>query len=405
MLFLVLDQIIVFIVLLMIVGELGGLDKFFWVVIVYIFSFIIVVLLYGKFGDLFGCKIVLQVVIGLFFVGFVFCGLVQNMIQLVLMCGLQGFGGGGLMVISMVVVVDVILFVNCGCYQGLFGGVFGLVMVIGLLIGGFLVQYVFWCWIFYINLLFGLFVLLVIGVVFYSSNKCSQYQIDWLGVIYFSMVLLCIILFILEGGSVYVWNDLQLWCILVFGIVGIIGFIYEEWMVVELIILLVLFCNCSFLLCSLIGFVIGMLLFGLVIFLLFYLQVVKEVMFIEVGLQLIFLMGGLLLILIISGWIISCIGKYCLFLIFGILFGVIGMVLLICIIIYLLLWQLYLFIGVLGVGLGLVMQVLVLVVQNVMLVQMYGVVIFGVILFCLIGGFIGVVLFGVVFMYVLQSNL
>lgn len=380
-----LDQTIVSTALPTIVGELGGLDKLSWVVTAYILSSTIAVPLYGKFGDLCGRKIVLQVAIGLFLVGSALCGLAQNMTQLVLMRGLQGLGGGGLMVISMAAVADVIPPANRGRYQGLFGGVFGLATVIGPLIGGFLVQHASWRWIFYINLPLGLFALLVIGAVFHSSNKRSQHQIDWLGAIYLSMA--------------------QLWCILAFGIVGIIGFIYEERMAAEPIIPLALFRNRSFLLCSLIGFVIGMSLFGSVTFLPLYLQVVKEATPTEAGLQLIPLMGGLLLTSIISGRIISRTGKYRLFPILGTLLGVTGMVLLTRITIHSPLWQLYLFTGVLGAGLGLVMQVLVLAVQNAMPAQMYGVATSGVTLFRSIGGSIGVALFGAVFTHVLQSNL
>lgn len=247
--------------------------------------------------------------------------------------------------------------------------------------------------------------MLVIGAVFHSSNKRSQHQIDWLGAIYLSMALLCIILFTSEGGSVHAWNDPQLWCILAFGIVGIIGFIYEERIAAEPIIPLSLFRNRSFLLCSLIGFVIGMSLFGSVTFLPLYLQVVKEATPTEAGLQLIPLMGGLLLTSIISGRVISHTGKYRIFPIIGTLLGVTGMVLLTRITIHSPMWQLYLFTGVLGAGLGLVMQVLVLAVQNAMPAQMYGVATSGVTLFRSIGGSIGVALFGAVFTHVLQNNL
>ncbi len=146
-------------------------------------------------------------------------------------------------------------------------------------------------------------------------------------------------------------------------------------------------------------------LFGSVTFLPLYLQVVKEATPTEAGLQLIPLMGGLLLTSIISGRIISRTGKYRLFPILGTLLGVTGMVLLTRITIHSPLWQLYLFTGVLGAGLGLVMQVLVLAVQNAMPAQMYGVATSGVTLFRSIGGSIGVALFGAVFTHVLQSNL
>ncbi len=188
-----------------------------------------------------------------------------------------------------------------------------------------------------------------------------------------------------------------LWCILAFGVVGVIGFIYEERIAAEPIIPLSLFRNRSFLLCSLIGFVIGMSLFGSVTFLPLYLQVVKAATPTEAGMQLIPLMGGLLMTSIVSGRIISRTGRYRIFPILGTLSGMVGMVLLTRITIYSPMWQLYLFTAVLGMGLGLVMQVLVLAVQNAMPAQMYGVATSGVTLFRSIGGSIGVALFGAVF--------
>lgn len=201
-------------------------------------------------------------------------------------------GGGGLMVISMAAVADVIPPADRGRYQGLFGGVFGLATVIGPLIGGFIVQHASWRWIFYINLPLGLFALLVIGAVFHGSARRSKHEIDYLGAIYLSMALLCIILFTTEGGTIRQWSDPQLWCILAFGLTGIAGFIYEERLAWEPIIPLSLFRDRSFLLCSLIGFIIGMSLFGSVTFLPLYLQVVKDATPTQAGLQLIPLMGA-----------------------------------------------------------------------------------------------------------------
>ena len=400
-----LDQTIVSTALPTIVGELGGLDKLSWVVTAYILSSTIAVPLYGKFGDQFGRKRVLQIAITLFLLGSALCGLAQNMTQLVLMRALQGLGGGGLMVISMAAVADVIPPANRGRYQGLFGGVFGLATVIGPLIGGFIVQHASWRWIFYINLPLGLFALLVIGAVFRGSARRSEHQIDWLGALYLTLGLVCIILFTTEGGSAHAWDDPQLWCILAFGLVGIGGFIYEERLAFEPIIPLSLFRNRSFLLCSLMSLIIGMALFGSVTFLPLYLQVVKSATPTEAGLQLIPLMGGLLLTSIISGRMISRSGRYRLFPILGTLFSTLGMVLLTRITVDSPTWHLYLFTGVLGMGLGLVMQVLVLAVQNAVAANMYGVATSGVTLFRSIGGSIGVALFGAVFNRVLQTSL
>lgn len=400
-----LDQTIVSTALPTIVGELGGLDKLSWVVTAYILASTIVVPLYGKFGDLFGRKVVLQTAIVLFLAGSVLCGLAQNMTQLVLMRALQGLGGGGLLVVSMAAIADVVPPARRGRYQGLFGGVFGLATVLGPLIGGFIVQHASWRWIFYINLPLGLLALVIIGVVFSATTKRTRHQIDYLGAFYLSLTLLCIILFTSEGGTVRAWSDPQLWCLLAFAAVGVAGFIYEERVASEPIIPLSLFRDRSFLLCSLIGFVIGMALFGSVTFLPLYLQVVKDATPTGAGLQLLPLMGGLLVTSALSGRIISHTGRYRVFPIVGTLLAFIGMALLTTITTASPTWHLYLFTCLLGFGLGMVMQVLVLAVQNSVAPGLIGVATSGVTLFRSVGGSIGVALFGAVFTHVLQSNL
>jgi MFS family permease len=150
-----LDQTIVSTALPTIVGDLGGLEHLSWVVTAYLLASTIVGPLYGKLGDLYGRKRVLQVALLLFLVGSALCGLAQSMLQLIAFRAMQGLGGGGLIVVSMAIVGDIVAPRERGRYQGMFGGVFGVSVVAGPLLGGFFVDNLSWRWIFYVNLPLG----------------------------------------------------------------------------------------------------------------------------------------------------------------------------------------------------------------------------------------------------------
>ncbi len=405
MLLAALDQTIVSTALPTIVGELGGLDRLSWVVTAYLLTSTIVVPLYGKFGDLFGRKIVLQTAIVIFLAGSALCGIAQNMPQLIALRALQGIGGGGLMVVTMAAVGDVIPPAQRGKYQGMFGGVFGVATVVGPLLGGFLVEHLSWRWIFYINLPLGALALVVIGAVFKPRVQHVKHVIDYMGAGWLAAALTCLILFTSEGGSLLPWNSPQLWLTLLMGLVAVAGFIHEEKHAVEPIMPLALFRERTFVLSSLIGFIVGVSLFGSVTFLPLYLQVVKGSTPSQAGMQMLPMMGGVLVMSMVAGRIISKIGKYRMFPILGTGCVAVAMMLLARLEIATPITQMYLYMGLLGCGLGMVMQVLILAVQNTVEFRHMGVATSGATLFRSIGGSVGVAAFGAVFSHGLHTRL
>ncbi|KVU99427.1 EmrB/QacA family drug resistance transporter [Burkholderia ubonensis] len=400
-----LDQTIVSTALPTIVGELGGLDQLSWVVTAYLLSSTVVLPLYGKLGDLYGRKIVLQAAIVLFLAGSVLCGVAQDMTQLILLRALQGLGGGGLMVVTMAAIGDLIPPDERGRYQGMFGGVYGLATIIGPLLGGFLVEHLSWRWIFYINLPLGFVALAVIGVAFKPHAAHVKHRIDYLGAAFLATALTCVILFTTEGGSLLPWSSPQLWMTLVLGVVAIGGFVYEERLAAEPIMPLALFRHRTFVLCSLIGFVVGIALFGSVTFIPLYLQVVKGSTPSQAGMQLLPMMGGMLAMSVASGRLISRFGRYRAFPIAGTLVGGVAMALLSTLSLATPLSTMYGYMALLGIGLGMVMPVLVLAVQNTIDFRHMGVATSGVTLFRSIGGSLGVAAFGALFSNGLQTRL
>jgi EmrB/QacA subfamily drug resistance transporter len=400
-----LDQTIVSTALPTIVGELGGLQHLSWVVTAYLLASTVSGPLYGKFGDLYGRKVVLQTAIVIFLVGSALCGASQNMAQLISFRAVQGLGAGGLIVTAIAVVGDVIPPRDRGRYQGIFGAVFGVSTIIGPLLGGFFVDNLSWRWIFYVNVPIGAVAFAVIGAVFRVRPTHRQHKVDYLGAALLAGGLSAVVLFTSLGGTTWAWDSAQIIALVVIAVVSIASFVFVESRVTEPILPLSLFRNRTFRVTSGIGFIVGLALFGAVTYLPLYLQVVKGVSPTRSGLQLTPLMLGLLITSILSGQLITRWGRYRIFPIVGTAVITVGMVLLSRLGTGTSLWTAALDMVVLGLGLGLVMQVLVLAVQNSVDYRDLGVATSGSTMFRSIGGAIGVSLFGAIFSNRLNTEL
>jgi EmrB/QacA subfamily drug resistance transporter len=405
MLLAALDQTIVSTALPTIVGDLGGLSHLSWVVTAYLLASTVAGPLYGKLGDLYGRKALLQIAIVLFLIGSVLCGLAQNMTELIAFRALQGLGGGGLMVTTIAAVGDIIAPRDRGRYQGFFGAVFGVATVIGPLLGGFLVDNLSWRWIFYVNLPLGALALGVIAVVFHSTAGHVRHRIDYLGAAVLTAGLSAIVLFTSLGGTSYAWSSPLILTLIAIGAVMLVLFPFVEARAEEPILPLALFRNRTFVVTSAVGFIIGLALFGSVTYLPLYLQIVKGHSPTSSGLLLLPLMGGLLVTSILSGNLISRFGRYRPFPIAGTALTAVGLFLLAQLTVGTSTVTSALYMLVMGLGLGMVMQVLVLAVQNSVAYRYLGVATSGSTLFRQIGGSIGVSAFGTIFSSNLSTEL
>ena len=400
-----LDQTVVSTALPTMVGDLGGLSYLSWVVTAYLLTSTVAGPLYGKFGDLYGRKVVLQVAIAVFLVGSALCGIAQNMLQLIVFRALEGVGGGGLIVITIAVIGDLIPPRERGRYQGFFGAVFGVATIVGPLVGGFFVDHLSWRWIFYINLPTGILALAVIAAVLPSGSTRRQHAVDYLGALLLTAALSAVILFTGLGGRTFPWTSPVMIGLMAASIAGVIAFVALEMRAREPILPMSLFANRNFAVASSVGFIVGLSLFGAVTFLPIYLQVVKGVSPSISGLLLMPMMLGMLATSVISGRMISRFGRYKLFPILGTATMTFGLGALSLLAIDSGDWQTAIDALWLGLGMGMVMQVLLIAVQNSVDYEQLGVATSGTMLFRSLGGALGVALFGAIFANRLHAQL
>jgi EmrB/QacA subfamily drug resistance transporter len=405
MLLAALDQTIVATALPTIVGDLGGASHLSWIVTAYLLASTASTPLWGKLGDMYGRKRFFQAAIVIFLVGSALAGLSRSMGELIAFRALQGIGGGGLIIGAQTIVGDVVAPADRGRYQGVFGAVFGATSVVGPLLGGLIVAHASWRWVFYINLPIGIGALAVTGAFLPAAQARVAHVIDYLGAALVAAGTASLVLMTSLGGTTYAWGSPQIVGLGVAGLVLLALFVWVERRVEEPILPMRLFKNRVFGVSSAIGFVVGFAMFGAITFLPLYLQIVKGVDPTVSGLRLLPMMAGLLLTSISSGQLISRTGRYKVFPILGTALMTIGLVLLSRLGPETSWLDASLYMFVFGLGLGSVMQVLVIAVQNAVDYRDLGAATSGATYFRSIGGSFGTAVFGSIFSNRLSANL
>jgi len=400
-----LDQTIVSTALPTIVGDLGGLNHLSWVVTSYLLASTVSTPIYGKLGDMLGRKPVFLAAILIFLAGSMLAGLSQSMTELIGFRALQGIGAGGLLVGAQAIIADIVPPRQRGRYMGLIGSVFAVASVAGPLLGGFLVDNLSWRWVFYVNLPVGVLAVLIVVTRLHLYTPTIRHKIDILGATVLSAAVTALILLTTWGGSQYAWASATIVGLGTAGVVLLGFFVWWENRAPEPILPLTLFRSSVFSVANSMAFTIGMAMFGAIIFIPLFLQLVYGASPTSSGLRVLPLMAGLLVAAIASGRAISRVGRYKVFPIAGTATLVVGMYLLSLLGVGTAPWVASVYMLVVGVGIGLVMQVLVLVVQNDVRPQDIGVATSTATFFRSVGGSFGVAIFGTIFATRLSGQL
>lgn len=405
MLLAMLDNTIVGTAMPTIVGDLGGLDHLSWVVTAYALATAVSTPVWAKLGDLYGRKGVFMTSIVIFLVGSALAGLSENMTELIAFRGLQGIGAGGLMVGAVAIIGDLVPPRERGRYQGLMAAVMPLAFIGGPLLGGFLTDNLSWHWAFYINLPLGVVALVVVWFTMKLPRRHSDAKVDWLGAGLLAVAISALTLLTSWGGSSYAWGSWQIIGLAVLTVVALLLFVRVEKRVAEPILSLDLFRRQNFTAATVLTFLTGLAMFGAVTYLPQFQQWVQGASATDSGLLLLPLLGGMLVTSLVGGQLVSRTGRYRWMLVVGSLLVVAGLALLSTMGVGTSHLTSSLFMVVLGVGMGFLMQTTNLVMQNSVEQRDLGAASGASTLFRTIGGSLGVSLLGVIYTNSLTSHL
>ena len=404
MLLAALDQTIVATALPTVVADLGGAGHQSWVVTSYLLASTIVTAIVGKLGDLFGRKVVFAASVLFFLAGSVLCGLAGTMTMLVASRALQGIGGGAIMVTATALIGEVIPLRDRGRYQGALGAVFGVTTVVGPLLGGFFTDHLSWRWAFWINVPVAVVVFLVAIVAIPALGRTTRPVIDYAGIVFVGLGASGLTLATSWGGAEYAWSSPVIIGLFIASAAALAAFVWVESRATEPILPIRLFRSPVFTVCCVLSFIVGFAMLGALTFLPTFMQFVDGVSATVSGLRTLPMVAGLLLTSMGSGVIVSRTGRYKIFPVVGTAVMVVGFVLLsrMDATTPMLLQSLYLFI--LGTGIGMCMQVLILIVQNTSSFADLGVATSGVTFFRTIGSSFGAAIFGSLFTNFLRTG-
>ncbi len=400
----VLDQTVVGTALYTIVRDLDpvhGLTHLSWVITSYLLTSTASQPLYGKISDLYGRKKIFMISILLFLFGSFLCGASQNLTQLITFRALQGLGAGGLMSLAMAIIGDMVAPRERGRYTGLFGLVFGVGSVIGPLVGGYLTDphhvlglTTSWRWVFYINLPVGLLALAVIEKVLHLPNRTTEHKIDYAGAVLMVAAACSILLFTAWGGQQYAWGSAMIISLGIAAAILTALFILRESRAKEPILNLHLFKNRVVNVSMPVLFVIGASLFGSLVYVSLYFQIVNGLSPTNAGLHLVPMTLGMIPVSMFVGRYIAKHGRYKIFPIIGTGLITTAMLLLSRLQVDTNSWNISAYLFLLGMGLGMVMQVMTMAVQNAIPVQEMGAGTAATGFFRSLGGAIGSAAFG-----------